>query len=496
MTEERPVRDMIPVNLIIGGSSVLVVGGGKVGERKTSGLIDCGASVELVCPEATEGLAALVQAGKVKWTRREFDAGDVKGRLCAYACTDDKRVNRAVLDACRAEGVLCCCADGNWADGDFTSPAVLHVDGISVAVSTNGRSCRSARDLKKELASVLAEESAEDELVVVGTSDAVLPSRRRAPFHLPPEERAKAAALVRCVKGVREFMILNTCSRVEIVARCARGLGCVPLLERIAGFDSLAEHEKFRLCGCDAFRHLVRVVAGLESPLLGEYHVVAQFKEAVAEAEKAGWCGARLKGGADQVMRVARLVRHSVEGLLHVAEIDQVAVRYLSVHGGVDSGSRVCIVGTGVVGTAVASALAGRVGRLVRVYHKNRPGAIGTETLEPIARLREVLRESDVVVAAVDSARPVITPDFADCLSGRVVTMVDLGLPRNIDAFFDDMGRGVTVADLDDLKLWHRVKSGVLAEIERRSDGVIAQESVEPHWAGPSWMCRIAEGMR
>ena len=175
-------------------------------------------------------------------------------------------------------------------------------------------------------------------------------------------------------------------------------------------------------------------------------------------------------------MRVSRAVRHSVEDLLNVAEIDQVAVRYLSVHGGVDSESRVCIVGTGIVGTAVAVALAGRVGHVTRVYHRNRPGAIGSEALEPMERLREVLRESDVVVAAVDSAKPVITPDFADCVAGRDVTMVDLGIPRNIDVSFDDMGRGVTVADLDDLKLWHRVKSGVLAEIERRSDSVMALE--------------------
>ena len=278
------------------------------------------------------------------------------------------------------------------------------------------------------------------------------------------------------MKGVREFMILNTCSRVEIVARCARGCGCVPLLERIAGFDSLAEQEKFRFCGCDAFRHLARVVDGLDSSLLGEYHVVSQFKDAVAEAEKAGWCGARLKGDADEVMRVSKLVRHSVEDLLHVAEIDQIAVRYLSVHGGIDADSRVCIVGTGVVGTAVAVALMGRVARLVRVYHRNRPGAICDEAIVPMENLREALAGSDVVVTALDSAKPVVTSDFADCFAGRDVMMVDLGLPRNIDTSFDDIGRGVTVADLDDLKLWHRVKSGVLAELEKRSDAVISSE--------------------
>lgn len=486
--DERPVRDTIPLNLIVGASSALVVGGGRVGERKVNGLLECGASVELVCPDATDALAALARDGRVKWTRRVFAPDDAKGRICAYACTDDKHVNRAVLDACRAAGVLCCCADGNWAEGDFTSPAVVHVDGLSVAVSTNGRSCRSARDTKNEIAAMLAAGGGEDELVVIGTSDAVLPSRRRAAYHLPPEERAKAAELVRCVKGVREFIILNTCSRVEIIARVSSvrsevgasvparpHIPAISLLKRITRFDELAEKEHFVFAGYDAFRHLARVVAGLESSLLGEYHVVSQFKEAVAEAERAGWCGPRLKGDADEVMRVSKLVRHSVEGLLHVAEIDQIAVRYLSVHGGIDADSRVCIVGTGVVGTAVAVSLMGRVSRLVRVYHRNRPGAIGDEAIVPMESMREALAGSDVVVAAMDSAKPVVTPDYADCFAGRDVMMVDLGLPRNIDPSFDDIGRGVTVADLDDLKLWHRVKSGVLAELERRSDAVIAE---------------------
>ena len=487
--DERPVRDTIPMNLIVGGAPVLVVGGGKVGERKVNGLVECGASVEIVCPEAVDSLAALAAEGKVKWFRRKFGPSDVKGRLCVYACTDDKYVNRAVLDACRSAGVLCCCADGNWAEGDFTSPAVVRADGLTVAVSTNGRSCRSARDAKNEIAAILSAAGGADELVVIGTSDAILPSRRRAAYHLPQEERARAAELVKCVKGVREFVILNTCNRVEVVARVSpprgaagQGLGgvrqspAVALLKRITRLDELKGEEFFVFSGYDAFRHLVRVVAGLESSLLGEYHVVSQFKGAVAEAEQAGWCGARLKGDADEVMRVSKLVRHSVEGLLHVAEIDQIAVRYLSVHGGLDADSRVCIVGTGVVGTAVAVSLVGRVGRVVRVYHRNRPGAIADESIEPFDRLRDVLAEADVVVTALDSARPVITPEFADALSGRDVMMVDLGLPRNIDQSYDEIGRGVTVADLDDLKLWHRVKSGVLAELELRSEAVIRSE--------------------
>ena len=82
---DRPVRDTIPVNLIIGGSSVLVVGGGKVGERKARGLLDCGASVELVCPVATDGLVALAQDGKVDATRIRRGRREGQAmRLCVH----------------------------------------------------------------------------------------------------------------------------------------------------------------------------------------------------------------------------------------------------------------------------------------------------------------------------------------------------------------------------------------------------------------------------
>ena len=50
--EGRPIRKMFPVNLIVDGGVVLVVGGGQVGRRKVRQLLEAGAAVELVCPDA------------------------------------------------------------------------------------------------------------------------------------------------------------------------------------------------------------------------------------------------------------------------------------------------------------------------------------------------------------------------------------------------------------------------------------------------------------
>ena len=478
---ERPVRKTVPVNLIVDGRTALVVGGGQVGWRKVRGLLEAGARVELVCPEAVAELSALAaQNDRLSWTKRAYRDGDAADHLLVFACTDDKHVNRAILDDARRAHVPCCCADMNWPDGDFTTPAMARVGDLLLAVSTSGQSCRSARDVRDELVARL-DEQRDLQLTVLGTSDALLPSRRRAPFHLPAAERDALGQLVTRVKGVREFFILNTCNRVELAVVAPPDAAILALLKRLTGFDRLAEGEYFVRNGYEAFRHLVRVCAGLESSLLGEFHVVRQMKEAFAEAAEKKWSGPALRFMADEILRVAKLVRHAVEGLLHVAEIDQVAVRYLSVHGGLETGTHVVVVGTGHVGTGVVQHLLAQGVSLTWIYHNRIPDLSAFPenrliALKALDELPEALKDADIVLTAVGSSKPVVTAAMTTAVADRNVLMVDLGLPRNIDPLYDDFGHGITVADLDDLKLWHRVKTGTLNEVLSTADSIIRAE--------------------
>ncbi len=468
----RPQRKTIPLNLIIDGRKVLVVGGGQVGRRKTMSLLDAGAQVELVCPEAVDELKNLAEGGRIIWTQRPFEPSDVAGRLLVFACTDDKHVNRAILDEARLARVPCCCSDMNWSDGDFTTPATARLGDLVVAVSTSGQSCKEARDVKNAVVEMLGERR-DLELLVMGTSDALLPSRKRAPYHLPSAERAELGALLKRVRGVREFFILNTCNRVELVVVASRDPGVAAVLRRLTGLDRLAPEERFELQGFEAFNHLTRVTSGLESSLLGEFHIVSQVKDALAEAEKNGWSAGAIRFTGAEVLRVSKAVRHAVEGMLRVAEIDQVAVRYLNVHGDLDAKTRIVVIGTGMVGRGVVEALARTEVQITWVYHVNRPDF---PNVVQLAELPEVLKEADIVLSAVDSSKPVVTREMCAAVADRNVLFVDLGVPRNIDPFYDDWGHGANVADLDDLKLWHRVKTGTLNEVLARADEVIRTE--------------------
>ena len=431
----RPLRDTIPVNLICDGRPALVVGYGAVGRRKERFLLASGASVKVVAPDIDAGTA---EDGSYVHVRRRFKAGDCKGAFVVFACTDDKHVNRAVLSDARKHGVSCCCADQNWADGDFTTPAVVWFDGATVAVSTNGASCSSAKELRRSIESYLGERKA-GKVVVIGTSDEYTSSKRRAAFHMSPEARKEMARFLYGIKGVEGVVVLNTCNRVEVALY---GSVDIDLVKRLMRFHRLDDSEYFVLEGAEAFRHVVLVTAGLKSAWAGEFHVVSQVKEALEESAASGMLGGRMKGFFDCALRTAKDVRNAVSGMLEVKEIEATAVDYLSAK--VDlSAARIVVLGSGKVGSAVAGLLKGRNVKVV--HHGGR------------------IPRCDALVCALSLRDPVVVRRRKGCV------IVDLGMPANCSP------RSGAVS-LDDLKNWRRTQTGAIEGAMRRADEVISSE--------------------
>ncbi len=438
----RPVRDTIPVNLIAGIRRALVVGYGKVGQRKVRFLLDCGAKVTVIAPAPHDPAPPAVT-----FIERAFEPGDCEGALVAFACTDDKHVNRAVLEDARRYGVPCCCADMNWADGDFTTPAVARVAGATVAVSTSGASCATAKELRRAVAEFLVSRS-EGRIVMLGTNDGMLSTERRAAFHLPPEARREMARLLYGMKGVEGLVVLNTCNRVEIAVHGSVDLGS---LKRLMRFHRLAEGEYFVLEGADAFRHAVMVAAGLESAWAGEFHVVSQVKDALAESAAADMLSGRLKGFFDDVLGTSKHVRRSFGDILDVKEVEATAVDYAATK--VDlAKARIVVLGSGAVGSMIADLLKGRD---VRVVHHG-----------------EAIPQCDALFCTLAAGEPAVTAPIPGC---RLV--VDLGMPPNCAPC-------VGAVSLDDLKNWRRSQTGALDEAKRRANAVISAALVDLEEAG------------
>lgn len=128
----------------------LVAGGGAIALRRTKMLVEGGFQVTVVSPETLPEFDALASAMDVRRVGRAWQPADLEGVAIAFACTDDREVNRAIGVAARAAGVLVGVADRQEESTIFV-PATHRDGALTIAVSTGGASPTAARTIRDAL---------------------------------------------------------------------------------------------------------------------------------------------------------------------------------------------------------------------------------------------------------------------------------------------------------------------------------------------------------
>ncbi len=146
-----------PIFLDIEGREAVVVGGGAVAERKVEGLLNAGAKVTVVSPELTALLGRLAFTSAVRWLSRAYATGDLDSGWLAIAATDDPAVNSTVARDARERSILVNVAD-DPASCDFIAPSIVEREGLTIAVSTGGRSPAMARRVREEMERLFPDE--------------------------------------------------------------------------------------------------------------------------------------------------------------------------------------------------------------------------------------------------------------------------------------------------------------------------------------------------
>jgi siroheme synthase-like protein len=140
----------LPVNLLVHGRRVVVVGGGRIAARKIEPLLELGADVHVVAPKAGPEVREWAAVGRCSLVEREFEASDLVGAWLALTATDDPAVNAAVHAAGEAARVWVNSAD-DPANCSFTMMSVVRRADLVVAVGTGGRSPALAAHLRRLL---------------------------------------------------------------------------------------------------------------------------------------------------------------------------------------------------------------------------------------------------------------------------------------------------------------------------------------------------------
>jgi precorrin-2 dehydrogenase/sirohydrochlorin ferrochelatase len=142
--------DFYAINLRLAGRLCLVVGGGQVAARKTTGLLACRARVRLVSPSLIASLAAIAAKGEIEWLARSYEKDDLAGAMLVFAATDNPAVQKQISRDAGERGIFVNRAD-DPASGDFHLPASLKRGDLLVTFSTGGKSPALSAALRRRL---------------------------------------------------------------------------------------------------------------------------------------------------------------------------------------------------------------------------------------------------------------------------------------------------------------------------------------------------------
>ena len=139
-----------PVNLDIKKQKCLVVGGGRVGTRKVLTLLDCGARVTVVSPDAREKLIELANRGAITLEKRPYRETDLDWMFLVIGTTDYEELNHQISLAAEKLNMLCNIADRPQVC-NFILPSIVSRGDLTISISTSGKSPALAKKLRIEL---------------------------------------------------------------------------------------------------------------------------------------------------------------------------------------------------------------------------------------------------------------------------------------------------------------------------------------------------------
>lgn len=139
-----------PLFLNLKGRRVVVIGGGAVAERKIATLLKASAAVTVISPTLTPRLARWKAEEKIVGIRRPYRRGDLGRAVLVFAATDHPSVNERVAREAKRKRIPFNLADRADSDG-FIVPAVLSMEGMTIAVSTGGKSPAVAKQIRDYL---------------------------------------------------------------------------------------------------------------------------------------------------------------------------------------------------------------------------------------------------------------------------------------------------------------------------------------------------------
>ena len=261
-------------------------------------------------------------------------------------------------------------------------------------------------------------------------------------------------------------IFLSTCNRTEFYTVCNRA--------KIKHFDKfllsstnnkfkIRKNDQYLFSGIDAFNHLLEVMTGIDSMIVGEPDIFGQVKKSFSNSIRFSFMTDEIESifrGAIKLSKKVRTDTKLSENPISIASV---------VDSEIDTSKAITLIGGGDVSRALITRFNKRK---IKVNLFNRSSIkIDDIQSQPLSKIKSNIRKSDTFIIAAYSEKPFL--EAADFNETSKINIFDLAIPRNINYDSSD-SNFLSVITLDQLS------EKISKNLEGRKGSVIqAQEMIK-----------------
>ena len=258
--------------------------------------------------------------------------------------------------------------------------------------------------------------------------------------------KEKIDEIIANLKSLTPFdngIFLSTCNRTEFYSFCKRTDIKVfdQYLENLTGKNiNLRKNDQYLFSNNDAFKHLLRVMTGIDSMIVGEPDIFGQVKKSFQNSKEFLYLGSELEIIFNRAINLSKDIRSETElskNPLSIASLVESKILELEK-------KPILIIGGGDVGRALIKRLNERNYQL-KLFNRSE---ITIENIKsnPLKELDSNISDFQIIVIAASADSPLFD---LDNLSDDAV-IFDLAIPRNISEEQKN-SMGISILTLDEI---------------------------------------------
>ena len=266
----------------------------------------------------------------------------------------------------------------------------------------------------------------------------------REKFAFNKEKIDEIIANLKLITPFSNGVFLSTCNRTEFYSFCKRTeiKNFDSFLERLTGRDiNLRKNDQYLFSNNDAFRHLLRVMTGIDSMIVGEPDIFGQVKKSIQNSKSFDYLSSDIEVVFSRAINLTKEIRSDTQLSKNPLSIASLVENKILEN----EKKPVLVIGAGDVGKALIKRLIEK-NYEISLYNRSEIAIEGIDS-KSLDYVNDDIGKFEIIVVAAASENPFF--DTKD-LTNKNNLIFDLAIPRNLSLELKNYSN-LTVLTLDEL---------------------------------------------